>query len=480
MAGFGLAMADLTDRTETPGVAAEPTVRIRGLSSDGAGVGTLDDGRVVFVPRTAPGDEVRVRLTHGKPRWARGKLRELLVPSPDRVTPACPYYEECGGCTLQHVAYTQQLHWKGDTVREALRRIAHVDIALPVVVPSPRQRGYRSRMTFTLIRLPKGRVVAGFHHLGVPHRIVDVDEGCILPEPAVASVWTGLRKAWGEGARRLPSGRKLHLTLRAVDEGVILVVEGGQGPGRPDILLREVKGLVAVWADRPKGGVKLLAGLTHVHDTRFGETVRTGPRTFLQVNREASEALHRWVLEQGRVKPGQRVVDAYCGVGLYGRDFARIGADVLGIERDGEAARAASGDAPERFTVWAGAVEDRMAEALPADLVILNPPRAGVDARVTEVLQAAGPPRLIYASCAPATLARDIGRLSSSYEVVNVRAFDLFPQTAHVEAVVVLERTGDQKASGPAARPGIEAAGSPEREPGGSLGGETVTRPGSE
>ena len=288
-----------TEASEIPTEADEATVQIRGLSSDGSGVGNLADGRVVFVPRTAPGDEVRVHVTRGKPRWARGELRELRVSSPNRVSPACPYYEECGGCTLQHVAYTEQLHWKGEAVGAALKRISHVDVDRPEVVPSPKERGYRSRVTFTLMRLQGGRVVAGFHRLGVPHRIVDVEEGCILPEPVVASVWTGLRRAWGEGARRLPAGRKLRLTLRAVDEGVILVVEGGRGPGRPDILLREVEGLVAVWAARAKGGGKLLAGLTHVHDTRFGETIRTGPTTFLQVNREASEALHRWVVEQG-------------------------------------------------------------------------------------------------------------------------------------------------------------------------------------
>ena len=460
-------MADLTDRAEiptggaeAPAVAsaettamptenAESTVQIRALSSDGAGVGNLGDGRVVFVPRTAPGDEVRVRITQGKPRWARGKLREVLVASPDRVTPACPYYEQCGGCTLQHIAYPRQLHWKGDTVKETLRRISHVDIGLPEVVPSVKERDYRSRVTFTLVRLPGVRVVAGFHHLAQPHRIVDVEEGCILPEPALASVWIGLRRAWGEGARRLPAGRKLRLTLRSVDEGVILVVEGGQGAGRPDILLREVDGLMAVWATRPKGGEKLLAGLKHVHDTRFGATVRTGPTTFLQVNRRASEVLHRWVVEQGGVRDGEKVVDAYCGVGLLGRDLARSGADVLGIERDLEAAKAASHDAPEGFTVWTGAVEDRMAEALPADLVVLNPPRAGVDATVTEALRVAGPPRLIYVSCDPATLARDIGRLSSSYAVANVRAFDLFPQTAHVEVVVVLRRTAAEPAEKP-------------------------------
>ena len=460
MAGFGLAMADLTDRAATPSAAtatptesaraatesaaneaADATVRIRALSSDGAGVGNLADGRVVFVPRTTPGDEVRLRITHGKPRWAKGRLRDLLVPSPHRVSPACPYYEECGGCTLQHVAYSQQLHWKGDTVREALRRISNVDVGPLEVVPSPNQRNYRSRLTFTLVRLPGGRVVAGFHHLGVPHRIVDVGEGCILPEPAVASAWTGLRRAWGDSARRLPSGRKLRLTLRAVDEGVILVVEGGRGPGRPDILLREVEGLVAVWAVTRDGGGRLLAGLGHVHDTRFGETLRTGPTTFLQINRAAGEALHRWVVEQGGVSPGEKVVDLYCGVGLYGRNLARLGAHVIGIERDSETASAASRDAPEAFTVWTGAAEDRIEEALPAEVVVLNPPRVGVDAKVTEALQAAGPPRLIYVSCDPATLARDIGRLSSSYEVVDVRAFDLFPQTAHVEVVVVLKRT---------------------------------------
>ena len=164
------------------------------------------------------------------------------------------------------------------------------------------------------------------------------------------------------------------------------------------------------------------------------------------------------------MKTGEKVVDAYCGVGMYGRDLARRGADVLGIERDAEAAKAAARDAPESFTVWTGAVEDRMAEALPADLVVLNPPRSGVEARVTDVLQATGPLRLIYVSCDPATLARDIGRLASSYAVVDVRAFDLFPQTAHVEVVVVLKRMTVELESGSAARIEHESAARPESE----------------
>ena len=154
-----MAMADVIDGTEP---AAEARVRIRGLASDGAGVGNLADGRVVFVPRTAPGDEARVRITNGKLRWARGQLCEVLVPSPDRVAPACPYYEDCGGCTLQHITYAQQLHWKGDTVREALRRIAHLDIGLPEVVPSPRTKLSIPGDFYadTLARGPRGRRVS--------------------------------------------------------------------------------------------------------------------------------------------------------------------------------------------------------------------------------------------------------------------------------------------------------------------------------
>lgn len=455
-------MANMNDRTETiresgdPAGGPGPIVKIRGLSSEGAGVGNLIDGRVVFVPRTTPGDEVELLITSGKKRWAKARLRELHVSSSDRVPSACPYYDECGGCSVQHIAYEQQLHWKADTVREALRRISHLDVALPEIVPSPNQRHYRSRVTFTLVRLPGGRVIAGFHRMDAPHRIVDVGDGCILPEPALATAWTSLRTAWGEGARRLPSGNKLRLTLRAVDEGVILFIEDGRGPGRPDVLLREVEGLVAVWAKRPDGGEKLLAGLTHVHDTRFGETIQTGPTSFLQVNREASESLHRWVMEQGAAGSSEKVVDAYCGVGFFGREMARRGADVVGIERDAKAAKAAARDAPDNFAVWTGAVEDRLAEALPADLVVLNPPRGGVEARVTEVLREAGPPALIYVSCDPATLARDLARLSPSYEVVDVRAFDLFPQTAHVEVVVVLKRRTAEVEGDPTSPTGVE------------------------
>jgi len=454
VACFGVAVDELT-KGVVPGADVVPgaakaaseagdphidSVHIRALGSDGAGVGDLPDGRVVFVHRTAPGDEVSVRLMQQKQRWARGRLVDILRPAPIRAEAACPYYRECGGCTLQHVSYDDQLVWKTRFIQDALKRIGGLEVTVPPVRPSPAPHAYRSRMTFTLLRLPGGRVVAGFHHLTNPKRIVDVEDGCVLPDPAIATAWRQLRSAWGEAARRLPAGRRLRLTLRAVDEGVILVIEGGKGPGRADILIKEVEGLVAIWSADHKGTTRLLDGQAVVHETRLGEVILTSPTAFLQVNVQGADELQRWVRECARVEAGTRVVDAYCGVGLYGRRFARIGGQAVGIEQDPRAAKAAARDAPEGFTVLSGTVEERLSEALPADVVILNPPRAGVDAHVAATLRTGGPQRVIYVSCDPATLARDLARLREAYDVSEIRAFDLFPQTSHVETVVVLER----------------------------------------
>ena len=426
----------------------EEVVRIRGIASDGAGVGDLPDGRTVFVPRTAPGDEVRIRVTKLKPRWARGQVVEVISPSSDRTEPLCPRYDECGGCALQHIPYGDQLSWKIRFVHDALQRIAHLDLAPVSMCASPSSYHYRSRVTFTLLRLSGGRVVSGFHGLNKPDRIVDVADRCVLPTLAISGVWADLRLTWGDGARRLPSGRQLRLTLRQVDEGVVLLVQGGKGPGRADILLKEIDGLVAVWMTMPGGGSRLLGGIADVQDTRLGEILRASPTAFTQVNDAAASALHQCVLDEALSSSVHLVVDAYCGTGLYGRKIARLGHRSMGIELNAEAARAASEDAPKGFSVLRGAVEHRLSEALPSDVVILNPPRAGVDEQVTDLLRKNGPPKVIYVSCDPATLARDLVRLGSTYDVSRVHAFDLFPQTPHVEVLAILQRTAAPTAVG--------------------------------
>lgn len=414
-------------------------VRIDSIAAGGEGVGRLPDGRVVFVHRTAPGDLAEVALTERRDRWARGRLLRVLEPSPERREAPCPFYGECGGCTLEHLTYPAQLRAKARIVADALTRIGGMPTEPPEVVASPAEHRYRNRVSFALRRTGRGGVVAGFHALGDPERIVDLDGRCLLPEEPIARVWDGIRANWGTEAFRLPSGDRLRLTLRASAGGeVSLLVEGGYSPGRPQELLDAVSGLVAVWHRPGAAPPALVGGAPGLPETWGDETLELSGAAFLQVNRGAAALLEAHVVERVGDAAGLRVVDAYCGVGLHARRLARAGAAVVGIELDPEAVAEARRAAPEGTEFVEGPVEALLPAHLPADLVILNPPRAGVAAEVADALAASPPRRIVYVSCNPATLARDLKRLGAGFRVESVRSFDLFPQTAHVETVVVL------------------------------------------
>lgn len=414
-------------------------VAIRDLSHRGHGVGTLADGRTVFVPRTAPGDRAHIRVVTGKSRWARGTLLKLEEHSELRREPPCPVYGRCGGCQLQHLRYRDQVAWKGHRVAETLARIGDRGVDVPPVEPSAREFGYRNRISFTLKRLRSGRVLAGLHELERPDRIVEIRDECLLPEKPVLRVWARLRKGWGPGARLLPPGGRLRLTLRRTGDGAALVIQGGSLGGDAEALLERVEGLVSVAHEPSDGPLRHLAGVEAARDRWFGAEIPVSSSAFMQVNREGAEGLHLAVLKELGNPEGLRVVDAYCGVGAYGRRLAHHGAKVTGIELDPYAVRVARTGAPEDFTVLEGSVEEHLARALPADLVILNPPRAGVDAEATAVLRESDVARIVYVSCDPATLARDLDRLGPGFRIRQLRAFDLFPQTAHVETMTVLE-----------------------------------------
>jgi len=413
-------------------------VRVRGIASGGAGVADLPDGRVVFVPRTAAGDHATIRVEKEKSRWAIGSLVRLTEAGPDRAEPSCALYDRCGGCQLQHLPYAHQLAWKGRFVADALTRLGHLgQVEPPKVEPSPETIGYRSRATFTVRRLRGGRVVAGLHALGRPAHVVDVGSECVLPEPRVMHAWRALRAGWGGGARLLPVGGRLRLTLR-VSDAVDLLVEGGEAGWSPEELLAAVPAIRHVLhrggarAREPGGGDGL-------------DDDRSLPGfAFEQVNRAAAEGLRAHVIELvGPAATGATLVEAYCGDAEVGRRLASSGWTVLGIEVDPRAAAAAAAGAPDGFTVRVGPAESLLGYALPTDVLLVNPPRSGLHADVSAAVLEAPPKRLVYVSCDPATLARDVDRLSGRYRLEHLHAFDLFPQTAHVEAVVGLRRTGE-------------------------------------
>ena len=409
-------------------------VTVRGIAAGGSGVADLPDGRVVFVPRTAPGDRVSINIDRAKPRWARGSVQQILEPGADRRKPLCALYDDCGGCQLQHISYESQLEWKGRIVADALTRIGRLsNVEPPEVVASPEITGYRNRITFTLRRLRGGHVAAGFHGLCRPAHVVDVSDECVLPAAPLIEAWRSLRRGWGRGAGHLPSAGRLQLTLRLEQEGVTLVVDGGQALWKADELHEAVPEVSAIWhvprdaASAPR----LVAGI------RSDEAV---PR-FEQVNPGAALLLMDYVVRTAG--SGVRAIDAYCGSGRYGHALATREWEVVGIESDAWACRTARLAAPLGFTIVEGRAEDRLADVLPADLLIVNPPRAGLSSDVVEAVSRAPARRLIYVSCDPATLGRDIDRLRGTYVPGHVQCFDLFPQTAHVETVIEMRAKED-------------------------------------
>lgn len=421
---------------------AEDTLQIDGIVAGGEGLARPAEAPVVFVPRAAPGDRVVVEFTEEHRQWRRARLLHVVEPGPDRRQPPCPYYDACGGCQLQHIEYSGQLRAKSGIIQESLRRLGGIAVDPPEVTASPRELGYRNRITLTLKRLAD-RVVAGYHHFEVPGHIVDIGE-CPLAEEPIKRAWAGLRAAWGEGAERLPVGAELRLTLRASEMGEVgLVVEGGKGRGDPDSLLSEVEPLAAIWGLDAEGDVAWNAGLPALSDRWGPYRLNVAGTAFLQVNRRVAAALEDYVRSSCGPVEGRRIIDAYCGFGVRALSLAREGAKVVGVDSDPFAVGAASVAAedaglPARFL--RGRVERVLARELPAELVLLNPPRTGVEREVTRVLNRDGPARVIYVSCDPATLARDLQRLAQSYDLLACRGFDMFPQTAHVETVVSLRR----------------------------------------
>ncbi len=419
-------------------------LEVASVAIGGDGVAREPDGRVVFVPGAAPGDRIVARVASDHGSYLRARCEEILAPGPGRVPPACPYYGTCGGCRLQHLSPAAQLEAKRVAVQDALRRIGKLEVEVPSVWEAGPRVGYRNRISLVLRREPGGGVRAGYHAADDPERLVDVAD-CPLAEPAVGHAWRALRRGWGEAARHLPGGGDLRLTVRASATGeTALVVEGGApgSPGRPRQIADAVPGLVCL-AWRPSGeGGRILAGEPGFPERWQGFELLLGPETFVQVNRRVSEALERSVDEQVGEVRGLRVVDLYAGVATRALRWSLRGADAAACEVD-EGAVGAGREAAVRYDaaidLRAARVEEEIQRLLPADLVVVNPPRQGLSKRVARALGRGGADRLVYVSCDPATLARDLGRIRDAWRLRRVEAFDAFPQTAHVETVAYLE-----------------------------------------
>lgn len=400
-----------------------PRVRVESIAAGGDGIGRLD-GLAVFIPRTAPGELVEVAVQK-RGRMARGRLLSVIEPSANRVEPRCRHYDgdHCGGCQLQHLSAESQLAAKQRIVQDAFVRIAKRPVDLPPIVRSPADWEYRSRLTLAM-RWQHGHWVMGLHTFDDVDRVFDLRE-CPITDPLIVSEWNAVRTA----SRLLPRVAELRGTIRLTGRDLALILEGGEAwPNAREFADAVPQLSVIRW--RPTRGAQRVI----VDRRATGSPVQS----FDQVNQPVAVAARRELVERALATSPQTAVDAYAGLGATARELASAGVSVTAIEMDAPASRYAANHLPEGSRAVAGRVEDLLPEFLPADVVVLNPPRAGIDARVAAALQSTPSPRkVLYMSCDPATLARDVSRLPS-YRVNSLRAYDMFPQTAHVEVVCEL------------------------------------------
>ncbi len=394
---------------------------------------------MAFVPRTAPGDVVRARLQSGG-RYARGLLESVVTPSASRVAPPCPHYQRdrCGGCQLQHLALEAQHDAKRVIVQDALTRMARRDVVVPALVPSPTAWRYRRKLTLAL-RRRRGAWIAGLRAYDDPDAVFELHD-CPITDERVVAAWRAILAA----AELLPSARELRGAVRLLDaEGdaaggratIAFTLEGGERWPDAERFFDAVPWLAALWWQPAESRRRLL----------FDRRTDSAPgASFVQVNPHVGGLLADAVVAAAQAYAPATVVDAYSGAGDVAVRLAGEGARVTAIELDAEATAYAASRLPTGSRAVAATVEDALPEALPAELVIVNPPRAGLDARVSAALEGAGrgefgpvPRAVLYVSCNPATLARDLSRMPA-WTVRRVQPFDMFPQTAHVETLVEL------------------------------------------
>jgi 23S rRNA (uracil1939-C5)-methyltransferase len=469
----------------------EVTLDIVGLTQDGEGVGRVD-GFALFVQGALPGERVRAKVLKVKKQYGYAKMLELLEASPDRAEAPCPIYRQCGGCQLQHMEYRAQLEWKRQHVIDSLTRIGKLRVAGGgsgagdggadggvVVHPTigmidPWRYRNKAQVPIGMARADlddgaAGSLIGGFYARG-SHRIIDMD-ACVIQHErndkavrVVKAIGTRLGiRAYDETTGR---GLLRHVVVRtgfATGETMVCLVTNGTRIPRADELvdgirraLPDVRSIVqnvnmrntnVIFGDE----TRVLWGSDVIYDELDGLRFAISARSFFQVNPAQTVALYRKAVEYAGLSGRETVIDAYCGIGTISLFLARRAGKVYGVESVPEAVEDARRNAAlngiDNASFEVGLAEEVIPrwreEGVAADVIVVDPPRKGCDAKLLDTIVRMRPKRVVYVSCNPATLARDLAVLEAGgFRAVEAQPVDMFPHTGHVECVILMVRKG--------------------------------------
>lgn len=438
---------------------SEPELDIERLCYGGSGLGRIE-GKACFIPFTAPNDRVRIRVLKEKKSYLEGELVELIQGSPCRVTPRCPIFGSCGGCHWQHLAYGEQLRQKQQIFADTLRRLGGVTGEILPVVGSKDEYGYRSRIQLKLTS-HAGRLDIGFYRGGT-HEVADALEGCPISHPV-------LNRMLAEFRVLLPELSDLalvpRLDLAMGDDGESIAILYLKAGGDPERLARQlaaeraaIPSVTGLYVDPGGGRLMQVFGVEELSYRLPAGFLPGAPELrivydkggFSQVNFGQNRELIRTVWQWCEFSGGERVLDLYCGNGNITLPLARYVKEMVGVEGHpgsiamGRENARRNGIDNVRFQAAAAhkAVRQLASQGERFDVVILDPPRNGAGETVV-LLPGLEPERIVYVSCDPSTLARDLGSLRDlGYELVRCQPVDMFPQTFHLESVSLLRRLG--------------------------------------
>jgi len=442
-------------------------LHVEKLLGNGNGLCRLDDGFVVFVPHTAPGDIIDARIIKVTKSYAVAKTLEIIQPSPSRYEDGCPFSKSCGGCTFQHISYEKECEFKENTVNDALSHIGKLDLKVENFYGAKNISGYRNKAVYPVGISKDGKAISGFY-AQMSHRIVEHDV-CGISNPAFSEIRDSVllfindraisvyNEETGKGLIRsihLRSTKSGDISLSLIINGNTLISRATENAfvGEMTKKFPQIK-TVLINVNTKNTNVILgnewrtLFGDGCIYDELLDKKFRITPASFWQVNREQAEILYSVAKEYANLSDGESLVDLYCGTGSVGLCLSEKSTKLYGVEVIKEAAKDAEFNAKlngidGKFVALEteNALDDEYVKSLHPDVITVDPPRKGCVGAV-EKIAALGAKRIVYISCDPATLARDICEFEKlGYKAIKVSAVDMFPRTGHVESVVLLTR----------------------------------------
>jgi 23S rRNA (uracil-5-)-methyltransferase RumA len=449
-------------------VGQQMTVTIRSLGINGEGIGYYKK-KIVFVDKALPGEVVRAEITELKEKYAYARLLQVVEKSPDRIEPPCPVYAECGGCSLQHMDYQAQLASKRELVREALRKYAGLEnppVAETIGMENP--WSYRNKAQFQ-VGMRENRLVAGLYQAG-SHKLVDL-QGCRVQHEATNQIVETARQIIEKLGIPIYDERKRTGVIRTIvarvafatgEAQLTLVTATEEIPNVKELVLElryQLPSLVSIVQNiNPKKTslvfgetTKQLWGKPSIAEKLGSLSFDLSARAFFQLNPEQTNKLYNEVKKAADLNGSELLFDLYCGTGTIALWLAPYAKEVRGIELIPEAVEDARANAKhngiDNVSFHVGKAEVLMPkwakQGMRPDVVVVDPPRTGLDHALIDTLLEVRPQKIVYVSCNPSTLAKDINKLQSSYTLANVQPLDMFPHTPHVESCSLLVRKDD-------------------------------------